>query len=278
MSDTNYLEYTFQIDPVQPASDILLAELSEIGFESFVETETGLVGYVLENTFKETLFGTIHILADPKFHISWQSKTVAQQNWNAVWERSFDPITIGNQCRVRAPFHKAEDVSYDIVIEPKMSFGTGHHETTYMMLKHILDVDFKEKRVLDMGCGTGVLAILSEMVGAKAVDAIDIDSWCYTNSLENIARNGCNAIEVYQGDSALLEGKTYDIILANINRNILLEDIPTYVHCLEKGGVLFLSGFYLSDLDTISSKCSALGLQFEKNLEKNNWVAAKYVF
>ncbi len=278
MSNTTYLEYAFQIDPVQPASDILLAELSEIGFESFVETETGLVGYVLEDTFKEALFDAVHILANPKYNISWQCKTIAQQNWNAVWEQSFHPIAVGNQCRVRAPFHKAEDVPYDIVIEPKMSFGTGHHETTYMMLKHTLEEDFKDKKVLDMGCGTGVLAILAEKVGAKVVDAIDIDSWCYTNALENTVRNGCKAIGVYQGDSTLLEGRTYDIILANINRNILLEDLPAYVRCLEKGGILFLSGFYLSDLDTISSKCSTLGLQFEKNLEKNNWVAAKYVF
>jgi len=277
MSDSSYLEYTFRLDPVQPASDILLAQLSEIGFESFVETETGLTGYVLKEAFSKVHFDAIGILENPQFEISWESKTVAQQNWNSVWEQSFDPIMVGEDCVVRAPFHNAKKVAYDIIIEPKMSFGTGHHETTYMMLKHILEYDFKGKSVLDMGCGTGVLAILTEMVGAKIVDAIDIDAWCYENSMENVVRNACNAITVSQGDSSTLNGKSYDIILANINRNILLKDIPTYVNCLKEGGVLFLSGFYLSDLDMISAKCKGLGLQFEKNLEKNNWVAAKYV-
>ena len=278
MTDTDYLEYSFHIDPLQPASDILLAELSEIGFESFVETEIGLIGFVQETSFDKSQLDGIGILKNPQFQINWKCKTVAQQNWNAVWEQSFDPISIGNQCRVRAPFHAKENVLYDIVIEPKMSFGTGHHETTFMMLQLILQDVFKNKSVLDMGCGTGVLAILAEMVGAKTVEAIDIDPWCYENSLENTVRNGCNVVKVSQGDRSLLEGRSYDIILANINRNILLDDLPTYINCLGKGGQLFLSGFYLSDLDTISSKCNTLGLQFEKNLEKNNWVAAKYVF
>lgn len=278
MRDTDYLEYTFHIDPLQPASDILLAELSEIGFESFVETETGLIGFVLGEGFDKSQLGAIGILKNSQFQITWQCKTVAQQNWNAVWEQSFDPITVGNHCRVRAPFHEKESVLYDIVIEPKMSFGTGHHETTFMMLQLILQDVFKNKRVLDMGCGTGVLAILAALVGAKKVDAVDIDPWCYENSLENTVRNGCDAINVHHGDRSFLEGRSYDIILANINRNCLLDDLPAYIKSLEKGGQLFLSGFYLSDLDTISAKCCTLGLQFEKNLEKNNWVAAKYVF
>ncbi len=278
MSAPTYLEYTFVVEPLQPGTDILIAELSELGFESFVETENGLIGYVLEADNVLPSFEDIPILNDTGHTITWESKSVAQQNWNAVWEQSFSPITVDDDCIVRAPFHEYKQVAHDIVIEPKMSFGTGHHETTYMMLKHLLTTHVKDKIVLDMGCGTGVLAILAEKLGAKSIAAIDIDNWCYTNALENAQRNGCDKIKIYQGDSGLLSGRSYDVILANINRNILLEDIPIYVNCLNKHGILLLSGFYLEDLDMISAKCASHGLQFEKKLEKNKWVAAKYVF
>lgn len=272
-----YLEYDFKIAPLQPATDILIAELGELGFESFVENETGLLAYILKSEWQDNVLEDLFVCQNPNFEISWTSKEIEQQNWNAEWEKNFHPIKVGDNCMVRAPFHQAVKVDYDIVIEPKMSFGTGHHETTHMMLQHILDNDFSEKSVLDMGCGTGVLAILANMKGAKDVDAVDIDEWCYTNTQENIERNGCTDIKAYQGDSGLLEGKQYDIILANINRNILLEDIPVYAECLKKGGALFLSGFYLDDLSAISSKCATYGLEYEKKLEKNNWISVKYV-
>lgn len=272
-----YLEYHFTIEPLQPAADILIAELGRLGFESFVETETGLLAYVLKSEWKEDLPRDLFVLQNPDFSITWTVKEIAQQNWNAEWEKNFHPIRVGDKCMVRAPFHEAEEVEYDIVIEPKMSFGTGHHETTHMMLQHILATDFTGKSVLDMGCGTGVLAILAKMKGAKQVDAIDIDEWCFLNSMENVERNGCGDVVVYQGDSSLLTFKKYDIILANINRNILLGDIPIYANCLNTDGLLFLSGFYLEDLDAISSKCGGYNLEFEKKLEKNNWVSVKYV-
>jgi len=272
-----YLEFDFKVKPVEPASDILMAELGELGFESFVENEEGLLAYILKSEWKEQTLNDLFVLQHPDFEITWTSKEIEQQNWNAEWEKNFHPIRVGDGCMVRAPFHAKEEVTFDIVIEPKMSFGTGHHETTYMMLQHILNTDFEGKSVLDMGCGTGVLAILAKMKGARSADAIDIDEWCYLNSLENVERNNCADIQVFQGDSSLLKGKKYDIILANINRNILLEDIPIYANSLNKGGALFLSGFYLEDLDAISSKCAAHGLEFEKNLEKNRWVSAKYV-
>lgn len=272
-----YLEFDFKVKPLQPASDILMAELGELGFESFVENEEGLLAYILKLEWKEQTLDDLFVLQHPDFEITWTSKEIEQQNWNAEWEKNFHPIRVGDGCMVRAPFHAKEEVTFDIVIEPKMSFGTGHHETTYMMLQHILNTDFEGKSVLDMGCGTGVLAILAKMKGARSADAIDIDEWCYLNSLENVERNNCADIQVFQGDSSLLNDKKYDIILANINRNILLEDIPIYANSLNKGGVLFLSGFYLEDLDAISSKCAAHGLEFEKNLEKNRWVSAKYV-
>lgn len=273
-----YLEFTFNLNPLQPTSDILVAELSEIGFESFVESDKGLTAYISEAVFDLNRLKDLYVLNSDEFQIEWQSKSVKQQNWNAEWEKSFNPIIVDDKCVVRAPFHKKIKSEYDIVIEPKMSFGTGHHETTHMMLSHILENDFKDKKVLDMGCGTGVLAILAEMCGAINIDAIDIDNWCYLNTKENVERNACHNINAFEGDSTLLKEKKYDIILANINRNILLKDLPIYASCLKNKGQLFLSGFYLEDLNMISKKCEGFNLQFEKKLQKNNWVAAKYVF
>lgn len=279
MSYNSYLEYNFTVTPLQPASDILIAELGEVGFESFVETETGILAYIQKEDWTATILEEVTILSNSNFKISYTAAEIKQQNWNATWEQNFHPIKVGGECMVRAPFHEKEKIQFDIVIEPKMSFGTGHHETTHMMLQHILEHDFKGKSVLDMGSGTGVLAILTAMKGAKTVDAIDIDNWCYLNAIENVERNGCETlIMVLEGDASLLCNKKYDIILANINRNILLEDIPNYVKCLNKEGILFLSGFYKEDILIISKKCAEMALKFEKNLEKNNWVAVKYVF
>ncbi|AWX43539.1 Ribosomal protein L11 methyltransferase [Flagellimonas maritima] len=272
-----YIEYSFSISPKQPATDILIAELGEKGFESFIKSEIGLLAYILKSEWEEDILNDVFILKNPDFQISWSHKEIPQQNWNAEWEKNFHQIKVGDRCMVRAPFHRAENLQYDIIIEPKMSFGTGHHETTHMMLQQILDSNLEGKSVLDMGCGTGVLAILADMKGAKSVDAIDVDEWCFLNSKENVERNNRNHIKVYQGDSSLLVGKKYDVIIANINRNVLLEDISIYSDCLNPDGALFLSGFYLKDLDAISSKCSIHNLQFEKKLEKNNWVSVKYV-
>ena len=273
-----YLEFNFKVAPVNLGSEILIAELGLIGFESFVENETGFLAYIPKQDYKDTALKEVQLFNNPEFKISWKSKVIEQQNWNSQWEKNFDPIKVDNRCIVRAPFHEKEEVDYEIIIEPKMSFGTGHHETTHMMLQHILDIDFNDLSVLDMGCGTGILAILAEKRGAKTIDAIDIDNWCYLNSIENIERNNCTNITVFQGDANLLKTKKFDVIIANINRNILLQDIPTYVKCLTANGLLLLSGFYLKDLEMISQKCEAFGLKFEKKFKKNNWVAAKYVF
>ena len=278
MPNTIYVEYNFKISPLQPAADILIAELGEAGFESFVEHETGIQAYIQKVDWHEEILGEVRILNNSRFHIVYDFKEIEQENWNATWEQNFHPIPVADQCEVRAPFHEKSDVAYDIVIEPKMSFGTGHHETTHMMLQFILEHDFQGKSVLDMGCGTGVLAILAEMKGAASVDAIDIDNWCYLNARENVERNHCKNIRVFEGDVTLLQGKTYDVIIANINRNILLSDIPQYVKCLTDNGQLFLSGFYKEDIPLITEKCNENGLQIEKNLEKNKWVAVKYVF
>lgn len=278
MPENIYIEYEFKIHPLQPVSDILIAELDEAGFESFVENEEGILAYIQKSDWAEEILESIRILDNKNYNITFQLKEIKQENWNATWENNFNPIQVGEQCVVRAPFHEKPNVDFDIVIEPKMSFGTGHHETTHMMLQHILEHDFDEKSVLDMGSGTGVLAILTAMKGAKKIDAIDIDNWCYLNAKENISRNNCENVDVYEGDSSLLKGQQYDIIIANINRNILLNDIPKYASSLNRNGILFLSGFYSEDMGMISSKCSEVGLKFEKNLKKNNWVAVKYVF
>ncbi|WP_159021571.1 50S ribosomal protein L11 methyltransferase [Formosa sp. L2A11] len=272
-----YIGYDFKVTPLQPGVEILIAELGYAGFESFVETETGATAYVQKEEWNENILEDIQILESDEFEISYTFEEIKQTNWNEEWEKNFNPIVVDDVCAVRAPFHDKFDTEYDIIIEPKMSFGTGHHETTHMMIQHILKTDFKGKSVLDMGCGTGVLAILAEMRGAKTLDAIDIDNWCYLNSIENVERNHCKNITVYEGDASLLAGKTYDIIIANINRNILLNDIKTYASCLNANGALFLSGFYNDDIPIIEEECSKHMLKLSEKIERNKWVALKFL-
>lgn len=274
--DSIYIEYNFTVKPVSPGSEILIAELGNAGFESFVETETGVTAYVQKQDWNNEILADISILDSNEFEITHDFHEVAQTNWNAEWEKNFNPIIVDNLVSVRAPFHENPKVKYDIVIEPKMSFGTGHHETTHMMIQHLLQLDVKDKKVLDMGCGTGILAIFAEMKGAKPIDAIDIDNWCYENSIENAERNHCSAISVYEGDSSLLKDKEYDIIIANINRNILLNDMGIYTSCLRENGVLLLSGFYEEDIKTIDEEVAKYGLIFDNKIERNKWVALKY--
>jgi ribosomal protein L11 methyltransferase len=272
-----YIEFQFTVNPIQPASEILIAELSYAGFESFVENEEGLTAYVVSEEFDEEAFAGLHILQSDEFEITYSSQEIEKVNWNIEWEKNFNPIIVDDQCSVRAPFHEKPETEFDIIIEPKMSFGTGHHATTHMMLQFILNNDWEGKTVLDMGCGTGVLAILTEMKGAKSVDAIDIDNWCYLNSMENVVRNNCELISVYEGAAELLEGKHYDMVIANINRNILLEDISKYSECLNPGGKLFLSGFYIEDIPAIEGECNLNGLKIEDELEQENWAALSFI-
>lgn len=272
-----YIGYHFTIDPVELGSEILIAELGEKAFESFIETETGISAFVQKELWDTNILEDIQILSNPEFKIEYTFEEIEQVNWNEEWEKNFEPIDVDGKCHVRAPFHEKTSAEYDIVIEPKMSFGTGHHETTHMMIQHILETDFTNKKTLDMGCGTAILAILAEMKGAQPIDAIDIDNWCYLNSIENAERNNCKHISVYEGDASLLEGKKYDIIIANINRNILLNDMQQYVACLNENGILFLSGFYTEDIPVISESCTSKGLTYVKQFERNNWVALKFV-
>ena len=272
-----YTEYNFIIQPLIPGVEILIAELSEIGFESFEETEDGVKAYIISKEEDESKVNTLQLLNNSDFSINFSKTKIDPINWNEEWEKNFEPIEVDGKCTVRAPFHPKPDTPYDIIIEPKMSFGTGHHATTHLMIKHLLKLDLKGKKTLDMGCGTGVLAILAAMLKADPIDAIDIDHWCFTNSLENLERNKITNISVYEGDVRLLDDNHYDIIIANISRNILLEDIPTYASCLNQEGVLLLSGFYTEDIPSITSQCNIHGLNFIMNFEKNNWVACKFV-
>ena len=272
-----YLGYHFTITPLELGSEILIAELAEKAFESFIETETGISAFVQKNLWNGDILENIQILSNPEFEISYTFEEIEQVNWNEEWEKNFEPIDVDGKCHVRAPFHEKTNAEFDIVIEPKMSFGTGHHETTHMMIQHILETDLVGKKTLDMGCGTAILAILAEMKGAQPIDAIDIDNWCYLNSIENAERNNCNHISVYEGEASLLVGKKYDVIIANINRNILLNDMQQYVACLNENGILFLSGFYTEDIPVISESCTSKGLTYVKQFERNNWVALKFV-
>ena len=274
--DNIYIEYNFTFSPKEPISEILIAELGNVGFESFVETENGVTAYIQKTDWNAEILADVFVLNSDEFSIEYNLNEVPQTNWNAEWEKNFEPIQVDDLVSIRAPFHENPNLKYDIVIEPKMSFGTGHHETTHMMVQHLLQLDLENKKVLDMGCGTGILAIFAEMKGAKPLDAIDIDNWCYENSVENVTRNNCDNISVYEGDATLLVDKKYDVIIANINRNILLMDMKVYTNCLQEGGILLLSGFYEQDIPVIDAELIKYGLKLEKFIQRNNWVALKY--
>ena len=280
----NYYElrFTYQ-SPIETEilNDVLAAELGEIGFESFTQDEQGLQGYISDQLYdeaalKETLAAfpleetTIHYVCTP----------VESKDWNEEWEKNyFKPIRIGNDCLIRASFHEPEPgYTYTIIIDPKMAFGTGNHETTFLMISWMLEEQLAGKRLLDMGCGTAVLAILARMKGAEKVVAIDIDEWAYTNALENIRLNHTAEIEVALGGAERIAAfAPFEVIFANINRNILLQDMRHYAEALQPAGQLFMSGFYLEDLPSIAEECQRNGLRVEGYKERHNWVAVKVV-
>lgn len=277
--ESKYIAYHFSVAPKEPGTEILLAELGELAFDSFVETEEGLSAYIQEHEHTDDILNDIYILQNDEFTISYKIEEIEQINWNEEWEKNFDPIDVDGICYVRAPFHESKNAEYEIVIEPKMSFGTGHHETTFMMMKHILNMDVTNKEVLDMGCGTAILAILALMKGAKHADAIDIDNWCYLNSIENAERNNITNISVFEGDAALLNNKidTYDIVIANINRNILLNDMEAYTKTLKQNGTILFSGFYTEDIAAIEQEANKNQLFLVDTLTRNNWASLKFI-
>ena len=275
-----YFELAFTVNPCNEiVTDVLSATLGDIGFDSFVEREGGILAYVQQSLFDEgALKSVIEDFPLPDTEITYIIKVAEDKDWNAEWEKnSFQPVVIGERCVIHSTFHtdypKAE---YDIVINPQMAFGTGHHGTTASIIQELLEADLKGKTVLDMGCGTSILSILASKRGAKAVTAIDIDDWCVNNSRDNIALNGISNITVELGDASSLKGREpFDVVMANINRNILLADMESYVSVMHPGSEIYLSGFYVEDIPLIRSKGESLGLKFLSYSENDSWVAVK---
>lgn len=260
---------------VHPWREVVLSDLSVIGFDSFVETKTGLECYIEESKFSNDM---LLVLDNYKSHINdYSVETIEDKNWNAEWESNFEPVFVEDKLAIIAPFHKGvypHDLK--IIIQPQMSFGTGHHQTTWLASKKMFNLDLKHKRVLDMGTGTGVLAILAEKLGAKYVFAPDIDEWSYKNAKENIALNKCMNIEVALGDHQLLENKQFDVIIANINKNILVQHFPFYAKALKSGGIMLNSGFFTTDKEDLIEAAKKYGFIFESIESKDEWALMEF--
>lgn len=280
MKKMAYYEIKLTFSQPEPWKDIFTAILGDAGCDSFMDgdDENVLQAYINEELYDEAVIRDALENHGMAVEVKYAVSKVQEQDWNAVWEANYEPVMLCGQCYIRAPFHEPRtDVPYEIIIEPKMSFGTAHHETTSLMIEYILEEDFSGKKVLDMGSGTGVLAILAHKRGARPVTAIDNDKWAYENNLENNVRNHTEDITVKLGDAGAIGEEVFDVIIANINRNILLNDMPAYVKSMKKGSEIFFSGFYNGhDLDAIKKRAHELGLSFASFKEKNNWVAAKF--
>lgn len=272
------IEYSFTGPTSDIQHDMLVSMLAEIGFDSFMDDDMGLKAYCSEENrddaaVKELLrmdaFSGVHLMA---------VSAMPDKDWNEVWEASYQPVVINERCRVRAPFHEADpNFEFDLVIEPKMSFGTANHETTAQIIALMLETDFKGKDVLDMGSGTAVLAILAKKLGSAHTVAIDNDEWAYNNAFTNVALNGIDDIKIVLGDAGAIGDEQFDVVLANINRNILLRDMKCYVDAMRPKARIFFSGFYTEDLDYIKTEAERLGLHYVRHSAKNNWVAAEFV-
>lgn len=275
----SYIETKINITPVSDDNfDILSALLGEIGYESFSQGEESLSAYIQSEVYDEVqLKNTIDSISALFSKVNYASEPVEDKNWNEEWEKNFEPILIDGVCLIKAPFHQIENTTpHEIIIEPKMSFGTGHHATTASMLRLMATINFNESTVLDMGCGTGVLAIFASQKQANNILAIDIDSWAYENTIENIERNNSPNIQVMLGGAELLNEQKFNIVVANINRNILLNDMDKYVKTMLPDSKLLLSGFYTEDLPLIKEKATELGLEYNNHIVESNWVAALF--
>lgn len=273
-----YIEVSLNINPIDPFKDILTYTLGEEGpYDSFVDTKEGMKAYVPADQYDETFLK--EAIADAGCDVQYEVNEMEDKNWNEEWEKNHKPVLVEDFCWVRAPFHPhREDVEFEIEIEPKMSFGTAHHATTYMMLTLLRDEHIEGKRVLDMGCGTAVLAILAAKKKAAYVEGIDVDEWAYRNAVENCQRNGVPEINCMLGDAESLKNREdkFDLIIANINRNILLHDMPAYVDAMADNAAILFSGFYETDIPVIREKAESLGLKFDRNILRDNWTAVRF--
>jgi ribosomal protein L11 methyltransferase len=277
----DYFELQLSLCPdTEVARDVVAAALGEIGFESFLGSDTGLSAFVAENLYSEAAIDqALNHLPLAGLSVQYRVERIAARDWNEEWERHFfKPVVIGGEVAIHSSFHgNVPPCRYDITIDPRMAFGTGHHATTALMVSYLADLDVKGRSVLDMGCGTCILAILARMKGASPVTAIDVDEWACLNAEENTQLNGTPDVLVLQGDAALLEGRRFDMILANINRNSLLRDMPAYERSLAAGASLIMSGFYDADREIIDEQCQALGLHPVSFREKEHWAAVHYI-
>jgi ribosomal protein L11 methyltransferase len=258
-------------------AEVLPVYLSPLGFDSFTETEEGLNAYIPEDLYdRQALEACLH--ENGFDQASFSETLITGRNWNVEWEKNYEPVVIDNTCLIRAPFHSPDtNFPLELVIEPKMSFGTGHHETTSLMVSEMLRIPFGGKQVLDAGCGTGILAILAEKLGAVAITAVDIDPWCIENAIENADRNSCRNITVLQADTTVLPHVQFDCILANINLNILLESIPIYAGRLRTNGILLMSGILASDTEVLQARAKQEGFEFSGTRVQQNWALVRYI-
>ena len=276
-----YLEVSFTVSPVsETANDIIAALAADLGFESFVESPQGTIGYIPINLYnEEALREALTDFPMPDTTITFTTCEMEDKNWNEEWEKHFfEPIVVDSRCVIHSTFHKDyPKADFDIIINPQMAFGTGHHQTTRLIISYLLDIDLQGKTVLDMGCGTSILAILASMRGAEKLTAIDIDEWCVNNSIDNLALNHIDNIKVFQGDASSLASEgPFDVIIANINRNILLADMQYYVARMNQGGEIYFSGFYESDLPMIQAEAERLGLRYLSHRIEKEWTAAQF--
>lgn len=275
----DYNKITINFTPFQSwLRDVLTAHLGGIGFESFVETETGFEAFIPVSNFEEEKLKFVLNEFRGDFTFSVSNEIIKSQNWNKVWEKNyFKPLVIAGECLIRAPFHTDfPKAKYEIIIEPNMAFGTGNHETTSLIIESILTKNLSGKTVLDMGCGTGILGILASMKGAKYITAIDIDEWSYNGTKENAELNNIKNINIKLGDASVLGDENYDVIFANIHKNVLLNDMQSYIDVLQPNGILIMSGFYTNDIPDIKTKAESLGLKDIGFKTKNNWVAHSF--
>ena len=274
-----YIKAIFKFNSIEEyQQDLLISDLADAGFDTFEDSENGFTAFVIQENFNEQDLKVLLASYAEDFTAEYLLEDVADENWNAEWEKNFSPLIIDDVCYVRATFHEPQpSYPYQIVIDPKMAFGTGHHQTTTMVMQYILAADIKDKNILDMGCGTAILAILAAKLGAKSLMAIDYDDICYESTLENAVLNNVENLEALCGSKEVIPNDEYDVILANINRNILLDQIGRYAEVLKPEGRIFFSGFYLDpDLSMITAECAKYGIKYVDHKQNGDWVAAQF--